>query len=380
MDPEMEFVGHILSQFRTEEALDIPWAGIQIKGGAVTLYWNPETMAKEKLPVNKDILKHEVKHVLDEHPMRIQGRNHVRWNYATDMTINKGLKNLPKGVLYAPKSFGLPKDYSADQCFEKIPVDWKPGQGGGGEGDEPGGEPGKDPGKDKGKDGQDPCAGHKYWEDCDPDDLAHNTIKNIAEEAISKTKGNVPGEFQAMVDKLLKSKCPWKSILKFYFSSRIKINKESTYKRRNRRKSENEVYYPGTKKTKGLRVHVIADTSGSMMDTKTITEFFTELEGIIHQTEASVRLLQWDCDQCHHDDEYKKGDWKKVGFKGGGGTSFVTFPDYMKAKKHNPDVVVFFSDMCASFPAKAPEGYTVIWLSTTDDKAPWGVNIKLENK
>jgi predicted metal-dependent peptidase len=214
---------------------------------------------------------------------------------------------------------------------------------------------------------------HSQWGDSDPDDAAQPVIKDITERVVAKTQGQGMGDYKSIIDQILRSKCNWRALLRYYVTSRVKAIKEATMKHR-KRKTPPEVYLPGKIRMKGLDVLVVADTSGSMGKDEA-RAFFGELEGIIKQTQAVCRMIQCD-DGVQADEVYKKGDWKKVGWKGGGGTDFHPLFKYVEEKKYHPYIMVFFTDGVASYPAKKPP-YPVIWLST-GQKMSWGINIKLE--
>ena len=214
---------------------------------------------------------------------------------------------------------------------------------------------------------------HSKWEDSDPDEAAAPVIKDLTERVVAKMQGQGMGDYKSIIDEILRSKCNWRALLRYYVTSKVKTIKMPTMKHR-KRKTQPEVYLPGRIRQKGLDVLVVADTSGSM-GKEEARAFFGELEGIIKQTEAVTRVIQ--CDDGVQDDQiYKKGDWKKIGWKGGGGTDFHPLFKYVAEKKYHPEIMVFFTDGYASYPAHKPP-YHVIWL-TTGQKLNWGINIKLE--
>jgi predicted metal-dependent peptidase len=138
-----------------------------------------------------------------------------------------------------------------------------------------------------------------------------------------------------------------------------------------------KIIFPGKVKKTGLDVVIVADTSGSM-GKKEAQQFFSELESLHMRMPCRTRLIQVDA-AIQSDTLYKKGDWKKIEWKGGGGTDFRPLTPYMQEKGYQPDVLIFFTDGCvgSDWPKQDPS-YAYYWIMTTDTVAPFGVTIKLD--
>ena len=353
------FVGSCLAKFEVCYKEGIDTMAVNIKGGRIFLYHGIDFVLKLKPKHLLNVLKHELEHILLEHIPRSRNKEPKRSNIAQDMVINyrifKDDKDALPGNLYvAPKPW---KDWTSEQIYDMLQS----------QDDEnlPGGE-----GLDD----------HECWGDSDPDELQHSVVKDMVEEAIAKQHGKVPGEYQWMVDAILKHKCDWRRILRHFFNSRIKINKSRTMRVPNRKRGQTgstKVYMPGHLKTNGIDVIVAIDTSGSM-GMKEFKSFMAEMEGIIKQTEATVRLIQIDT-RVVDDQAYRRGAWKNIQMKGGGGTDFNHFFEYIDNKKYKPNAIVFFTDGYASYPAQKPAGCPdVMWIQTAKQRMSWGINIDLE--
>lgn len=123
----------------------------------------------------------------------------------------------------------------------------------------------------------------------------------------------------------------------------------------------------------------VVDTSGSMSPEE-MELVFPELENIIRTyQECTVRIIMHDS-EIAWDKNFTLADLPlkadKLAFRGRGGTRFGAVTEYLKDK--NVGLVVWLTDMqpCDDFPARTP--YPIVWLATTDRKAPWGFTIRME--
>jgi predicted metal-dependent peptidase len=84
------------------------------------------------------------------------------------------------------------------------------------------------------------------------------------------------------------------------------------------------------------------------------------------------------CDSVVHE-VYTLSLFEELGdlkFTGGGGTDFRPVFKYIEEHKCNPTLLIFLTDMYGSFPDKEPT-YPVVWVSTTEKKAPFGLTLHL---
>ena len=115
-----------------------------------------------------------------------------------------------------------------------------------------------------------------------------------------------------------------------------------------------------------------------------------ELPGFVGEVEQLMRsfgkfeLTVIECDAAVGNvtgvsSDTKPHDWRKHRFSGGGGTDFTPVFKYIKEKRLNPNVLVFFTDGDGACPGANP-GYPVLWLLTDDGEppVPWGVPIKMK--
>ena len=148
----------------------------------------------------------------------------------------------------------------------------------------------------------------------------------------------------------------------------------------NRRFISKGLYLPG-RRQKMFRGVVALDTSGSTA--KELPGFVTEVEQLMRSF-GKFKLTVIECDAAVGNvtvvsSDTKPYDWRNHRFSGGGGTDFTQVFKYIKEKRLNPNVLVFFTDGNGACPSANP-GYPVLWLLTKDGEppVPWGVPIKMK--
>jgi predicted metal-dependent peptidase len=98
----------------------IPTAGVLVNPHTAQfeMLYNPNFFAKMSDAERRDIIKHELYHIIFEHltGRRPEGESNRLWNFATDLAINSHLPNLPKGCL--KPGFDEFKDFPAGQSAE----------------------------------------------------------------------------------------------------------------------------------------------------------------------------------------------------------------------------------------------------------------------
>ena len=137
-----------LKQGRTKLLLDFPFFGVLIlrlkdietlsietmATDGVSLFYNPEFVAKLTPPELLGCLAHEVMHPALQHHTRRGTRSLKRWNVACDFAINPLIRDanltLPAGALYDPRF----RDLSAERIYNLI-ARGNDGDSAGGQGD-----------------------------------------------------------------------------------------------------------------------------------------------------------------------------------------------------------------------------------------------------
>lgn len=380
------FYAALLTQMKRIARPDLPFtAAVGVRNGYIEMYWNPEKF-KELKDMNQRvaILEHECHHLIKNHLNRLGGRQRDLWNIAADLAVNQDIKNLPDWV------------YTTD----KYPADWKMYKGKPAEyyynvlkqheqrieisqnGD------GTTKVKIKNSDGSthgefdmDAPGNHGKWSDKESDgqDVSEEVIRQTVRKAVDQTermRGKVPGKLQDDIDALFKPpQLPWHKLLRKWVGMRVKASSKYSWKRPNRRYGMTQ---KGKIPTRKLLLTVAIDTSGSISDMD-LEAFMIEIQGIMKSYKSKITIIECDAEvqKVYRLTPFMKVDPK---FKGRGGTSFTPVFDYVDEKNVETDLLVYFTDLCGSFPDKAP-GYPVLWVTIdTNWKAPWGDTLVLDRK
>lgn len=118
-----------------------------------------------------------------------------------------------------------------------------------------------------------------------------------------------------------------------------------------------------------LEAILAIDTSGSTQGY--LEKFFGDTLNIMRQF-GKFHLTVIQCDEeITEVREYTKNSRvpQSIQAKGGGGTSFIPVFEYVKQKKLQPRVMLYFTDGSGDVPEKAPD-YPVIWVLTPNGQPP----------
>jgi predicted metal-dependent peptidase len=277
-------------------------------------YFDPAFLEQLDLPAVRAVLLHETLHLaLDVFP-RQEHRHPVLWNVAHDHAVNLLIEasEFPEDFLRWPKDFppllepaftGL----NAERIYEKLvvslveaPPGWTgdvivlPGQGRGSQASE---------------------ALRDKWKDA---------LIQAAEEALRTTSwGDLPAWVQRLVGPLLNPQVPWQERLAQKLHGRL-AGRARTFAHPGRRSRAVGVTLPGPRRNLGV-VGVFVDVSGSV-GARELPAFLGELQGILGQVEAQVRLITRDA-EVHEDLLLEPGDDLRallaqgsIRITGGGGT------------------------------------------------------------
>lgn len=178
-------------------------------------------------------------------------------------------------------------------------------------------------------------------------------IKTAAEECIKNT-GNVPGELEMIIKKLLiiqPKVLDWKQLFRKFIGHTYNV----LSKKSRRKKSRRFLNSFGIKKDKKSRALVAIDTSGSISN-KEINEFFIEIERMYHSG-VDIHILESDVNITR---EYNYRGKFPESIKGRGGTSFDDVISYYNNHIKNYEVLIFFTDGYGIISIK-PYG-KIIWV------------------
>jgi len=349
------------------ESDQLPTAGVMVNPhtGHFEMLYNPKFFATLTDAQRRDIIKHELYHIVFEHLTdRRPAKEGMRiWNFATDLAINSHLSELPKGCLKPGQDQF--KDYpigkASEWYLQKLKNDpqfdqnKQPGEG------SPSDEPGDGEGSGGlGDNGQ--FDSHEGWGDVDSTtreiakERLKETLKKAADEAArTNSWGSVPQSIRRDIMKRIQGIVDWKKVLRYFVKTSQKANKSSTIKRINRRYP---YVHPGRKTQRQANIAISIDQSGSVSD-EMLAAFFAELNKLADL--ATFTVIPFDTTVAEeHVYTWRKGErrqWERVR---SGGTDFNPVTDYVN--KRNFDGHIVLTDLCA--PKPKPSKCQRMWMTT----------------
>lgn len=340
------------------------------------LFVNPTNFEQLTVAKAKGVLKHEIMHVAQLHPWRGEGKEHERWNHATDYTINPLILDeggeLPEGCLDGSNFKGL----SAEQIYNKLPPSPpKNGGGGQGQGQHGSGAPGGNP------------LGNDIMPAKDKSESAVEAAKVMISQAaqVAKAMGKLPANLQADLDEIFKPKVDWREQLRQFLTETCPS--DYSFSRPNRRyiAGEDPMYLPSMAGHDSMAsLVVVMDTSGSItMDE--LKQGLGEIVGAVEDV-APKRLVVAYCDaKVQHADVFDNPSEAVVAesFKrhGAGGTSMVAALKWAQRKHPSAQAVVVWTDGEFSYEDTTEDTFpfSVVWaISNKRYTAPWGTTIHVD--
>ncbi len=359
-------------------------------------------------------LAHEILHVAGGHPWRENDRDHTLFSMAGDYVINDILLtdkfSLPAGCLYDKRFSGmsveevytvLKKEKEEQQKEEQQKEEQQKEEqqkeeqqkeeqqkeeqqkeeqqkddnsGDDNSGDDNSGD--DNSGDDKNKNTDIGGCGD-YESETDSIESKENEIqwKQIISQAHLLSKGSIPAGLDRMIQSFINPETPWSVLLRDFVSRTAK--NDYTWTRPNTRYSRLKFILPSLISDELPKIVIGIDTSGSISQ-ELLDLFAAEVSSIFNDYDATIEVIY--CDYVIHGIEtYTKSDLPlKLSPKGGGGTSFRPVFDYIENSGDIPACLIYFTDLCGSFPEKEPD-YPVLWISTSGlDRVPFGDVIKIK--
>lgn len=375
----------------------------------VVMRYSPDFIATLSPAQTTFVVCHEVLHCALGHVTRRQERDPLRWNMAADFVVNLILKQsnftFPDGEAHTladlqqrgqtnGKSKGKGylldpslSDKSTEEVYAMLPEDIKAPEmiilvAACGEVSDP--SSGKDGtgknGKSQGKNGDGSGGGQDGDAEGPPQPQtaseldAHWQMVLTQAANIARGMGKLPGHIARMVDELLNPKLPWKQILRQFIRD-VTVSDYTWMRPQRAALVLNDIILPSLKSEACGPIVVAVDTSGSV-DGPLLTEFISELQGILDEAQPST-LTVLDCDAAIHSAiDYQPGDAIENRFAGGGGTDFRPVFDHVADSGQSPACLIYLTDMYGTFPDRDP-GYPVLWISySPEHSAPFGTVIE----
>ena len=310
----------------------------------------------------KFLVAHECMHPMLEHNFRRGERDTYKWNQAADYVINKLLTD--EGIGKMPEQ-GLLDDNiykqgggTSDGIFNLLPDTPDDGQGNGGQG-----QP-----LDSCEDGQGSPAEVSQQQ-------AEWKVKVAQAAQSAKMMGKMSAGLERLVDEILKPKVDWRDVLQRFV---VKCRSDQrSWARPNRRFLSQGLYLPSVSGESLGEIAFAVDCSGSIGQDE-INQFASEITTVWQdQRPTKVHVIYFDSEVSHYD-EFGQDDEPVVKPHGGGGTAFSPVFNYMTEHGIEPVACIFLTDLCCDDFGDAPD-YPVLWVSTHDDKAPFGEVVMMED-
>lgn len=371
------FFASILLGMDIHEDQSIPTFGTN----GLCIKYNPKfasTLTDEELI---GVLVHEIEHVARLHPWRRNGRDLPTWNKATDYVINEELEKsqftLPSVRLRESRFDGL----AEEQVYSTIHTDSPPGNGGS---NPPQGQGNGEPDQSgKPQPGQADPSDFGSVEDCPGTEAEKHEaeqrakVEIIRAAQIAKAQGKLPASMASYVETIKHPKVPWQDILRDFLSAYARD--DYSWSKPNKRYMDTGFILPSLHSSRCGTIAIAIDTSGSIGQNE-FDQFIGEVASIA-ETMKPEKILLIQCDaqiqdykECDSPAELTEG---KIELCGGGGTNFQPVFSRIDESGEDPAVLVYLTDAYGTFPDQEPS-FPVIWAVTTDEKVPFGQQIKVE--
>lgn len=345
------------------------------------------------------VMMHEILHVVLQHCMRGEDRDHERMNIACDIVVNSNIlleNNMDHRSITLSlwgESMHLAPDgkegheYTAEQVYDMLPPTppqkkkkasssgWEKGRA-----KQEQGDPKDLPSGGKSWDD------HSQWSQYEEDDTLRDVwLKQFAEacEAISireKTigRGTLPLFAQRLLEKLRDPQVDWRTILNEFVQEEVN---DYSFSPPDRRFQDSPFFLPDFnelgKNGEPVDILFMIDTSGSMSDAE-ITAAFSEVKGAIDQFDGKLKgwLGFFDAAIIEPKPFESVDDVLKIKPVGGGGTDFQIIFEYVHKHMENklPACIIILTDGYAPFPEEhLAQDVPVLWLiDNSDVEPPWG--------
>lgn len=360
---EYTFFGVLALHLKMVEEKDLP-APAATDGRC--FYYNSKLLEKFSTDEIKFVIVHEVMHAALKHCTRVGMRDRIRWGFATDLVINH---RLVRDGLTAPEKVLLDDKYgnmSAEEAYAKLPYKEIQLKGG-----YYIGNPGKsDERKFKQLDEHIKVDKEKHQQ------LDEDWSVEIANAAtVARMRGTLPSSVEDIVNKLFKPQLNWLDYMKKFIIS--SLSNDYKWTPPNKKFLDSGFIFPSLQGDNLGDIVCGVDTSGSVDTERSAPQFFGEMQSILDLFDVRLHMILSDAGVQSYK-IYGKGDrLDNIEFKGRGGTRFEPVFEYVEENNIRPQCLIYFTDMCGSFPEHAPD-YPTLWVATTDDIAPFGETIKID--
>lgn len=340
------------------------------------------------------VMMHEILHVVLQHCIREDNREHEEFNIACDIVVNSNIlleNNMSRNSITLKKygeSIHIAPDgkegyeYTAEQVYNMLPKRKKK-KG-------PSGDGGVATGRAKQEATQEnhkpiwTWDDHSRWgmyeEDATLRDVWVKRFEDAAEaisiRGPSNTRGLMPRFAKRILEELKKPQTDWRVILNDFIQEEVV---DYSFSPPDRRFDDNPFFLPDFNGKDDMVENILfmIDTSGSMSD-KMITAAYSEIKGAIDQFDGKLSgwLGFFDAAIIEPKPFANEEEFKIIRPAGGGGTDFQTIFEYVHKHMSDkpPASIIILTDGFAPFPQeKLAGGIPVLWLLNNDTvNPPWG--------
>lgn len=340
------------------------------------------------------VMMHEILHVVLQHCIREDNREHEEFNIACDIVVNSNIlleNNMSRNSITLKKygeSIHIAPDgkegyeYTAEQVYNMLPKRKKK-KG-------PSGDGGVATGRAKQEATQEnhkpiwTWDDHSRWgmyeEDATLRDVWVKRFEDAAEaisiRGPSNTRGLMPRFAKRILEELKKPQTDWRVILNDFIQEEVV---DYSFSPPDRRFDDNPFFLPDFNGKDDMVENILfmIDTSGSMSD-KMITAAYSEIKGAIDQFDGKLSgwLGFFDAAIIEPKPFANEEEFKIIRPAGGGGTDFQIIFEYVHKHMSDkpPASIIILTDGFAPFPQeKLAGGIPVLWLLNNDTvNPPWG--------
>jgi predicted metal-dependent peptidase len=355
-----------------------------------SLFFNPDFVDTLSMAELAGTLAHEVLHPGLQHHTRRNRRDTRRWNMACDYAINPILLEagltLPKGILFDQRFRGM----SAERIYNLLESEEGEGTSNESRQEEQKSErndsdnPGSNDEGDGDPEAPETLGGFGQVLDAPQPDAAGTPsleaqsrewqIAVAQAESVAKLSGKMPGGALRSLEAAQAASIDWRELLRRAWSETIPA--DYRWMPPNRRHVWSGLYLPGIRSEGVGEVAIAVDCSGSV-NNRQLGLFEAEIRSILSgQRPKEVHVLYFDA-EVHKVESYQAGQPISLAPVGGGGTDFRPCFDWLERHGITPEVMVFLTDLCGTFPDRKPR-YPVLWATTETRPAPFGQVIPME--
>lgn len=343
------FLGCMLANITFQWDEQIPTASIDNS----MLSWNPHWFLSLVPETRKTVLVHEIWHEALLHGLRCQTRDPKIWNYACDIFINNKLEDegysfVGVETCWKDQQFRGMNEEAIYDILIKNAIEPPPsGSWGVPEGDE---------GDMK----------NVLAQEGNMHQAVNNVMRAVQQARIAKQAGSIPGNVIELLNRFLRPKVAWESLLRQFFTD---LNQDDyTWARPNRRYQN--IYLPSIGNVENKLAHLIyyQDVSGSVT-TNDMIRFNSEVKYVKETFKPEkMTIVQFD-HKIQSEIVINDGDdFSEIKIVGRGGTSFVPVRNHIE--KHRPTAAMIFTDLECT--AMEPPSYPVpiIWVAVNTRNYP----------